>query len=48
MTITCSRCDARDVRLVDDNGVTDPRDGDRVEFYECAHCGHEFRKVLRA
>ena len=48
MTLTCSHCGGYDVELVDDNGVTDPRDGDRVEHYKCHHCGDRFTKVLRA
>jgi len=47
MTLRCPDCDSIDIELVDDNGVTDPANGDRVEWYECA-CGHRFKKVLHA
>ena len=48
MTLTCRACDSPGIRLIDDNGVTDPADGDRVEQYECQDCGHTFTQVLRA
>lgn len=48
MAMTCNRDDCNGaVALKDDNGVVDPAEGDRVEFYECEY-GHEFTKVLRA
>jgi hypothetical protein len=47
VTLTCRRCDGYDIELVDDNGVTMPP-GTRIEYYECHHCGHEFRVVLTA
>ena len=46
MTLTCPACDGHDIELTDDNGAEYPET--RVEFYECHHCGHEFRKVLTA
>ena len=45
MTLRCNACDGP-VRVYDDNGAEYPET--RVEFYECADCGHEFRKVLTA
>lgn len=45
MTLTCDVCDGR-VELVNDNGAEFPET--RVEFYECADCGHEQRTVLSA
>lgn len=39
-------CDCA-VTIIDDNGVVDPAEGDRLEQYECAK-GHTFTKVLRA
>ena len=48
MTLVCEACDSPAIRIVDDNGVTDPADGDRWEQYECDDCGHTFQKVLRA
>ena len=46
MTLRCSVCDCVDVQLVGDNGAEFPET--RVERYECADCGNEFRKVLSA
>lgn len=48
MTLTCREpgCDCA-VKIIDDNGVVDPAEGDRWEKYECAN-GHTFAKVLRA
>jgi Zn ribbon nucleic-acid-binding protein len=46
MTLSCPACQCIDVELVDDNGATYPET--RVEFYECADCGHEFKQVLSA
>ena len=46
MAMTCPDCDSVDVELVEDNGAEYPQT--RVEFYECLHCGHSFRKVLTA
>lgn len=45
MTLTCP-CGGRDVELVGDNGAEYPNT--RVEFYECHHCGNEFKNVLTA
>jgi len=49
MTLTCEAqgCNGA-VKMIDDNGVVDPADGDRWEQYECAQCNHTFTKVLRA
>lgn len=47
MSLRCSSCD-EPLELVDDNGVTDPAEGDRVEFYECSWCGAGRTEVLRA
>lgn len=47
MTLTCPACDGA-VRLIDDNGVTTPDEGDRWEQYECGACGHVFDLVLKA
>jgi DNA-directed RNA polymerase subunit M/transcription elongation factor TFIIS len=46
MTLTCPDCGAAGVELVDDNGAEYPET--RVEFYDCAVCRGEFRKVLTA
>jgi len=47
MTLRCPKCGGP-VRLVDDNGVTDPVEGDRWEKYACQDCDHTYTKVLRA
>ena len=44
---TCAHCGGP-YDVVDDNGVTDPAEGDRWELWQCADCGHEKTKVLRA
>jgi len=46
MTLTCPTCDCIDVKLTGDNGADYPQT--RVEFYECADCGDEFKQVLTA
>ena len=46
MTLRCPARDCVDVKLVDDNGAEYPET--RVEFFECADCGHGFRKELSA
>ena len=38
VTLRCTRCRGA-VELVDDNGVTDPDEGDRFEIYRCVSCG---------
>jgi len=38
VTLRCSQCGCA-VEMVDDNGVVDPADGDRVEVYRCVRCG---------
>ena len=48
MTLTCRACDSPGIRLIDDNGVTDPADGDRWERFECEDCGHTYSQELRA
>jgi hypothetical protein len=49
MTLTCREPDCNGaVALINDNGVTDPANGDRWEEYECANCGHTFTKTLKA
>lgn len=47
MTLQCKECGTTAARIIDDNGVTDPADGDRWEKYECEN-GHTFTVVLRA
>jgi len=48
MPRTCNRTDCNGaVKIVDDNGVTDPANGDRWEEYECEY-GHTFSIVLEA
>jgi len=46
MTLRCAACDGLDIEMVDDNGAEYPQT--RVGFYECHHCGNEFRTVLTA
>jgi len=48
MPLTCQHdgCDCA-VTIIDDNGVTDPANGDRWERYECPK-GHTFTQVLTA
>lgn len=46
MTLTCSTCGGGDIELTDTNGAEYPET--LVEFYECRHCGNEFRTVLSA
>jgi len=49
MTLTCKQpdCDGA-VKLINDNGVVDPAEGDRWEEYECGVCKCTFTQVLRA
>jgi uncharacterized C2H2 Zn-finger protein len=47
MTLRCPECDGA-VRVVADNGVTDPANGDRWEQLECQRCGYTFSQVLHA
>jgi len=47
MTIRCNNCGGP-VRIIDDNGVTSPKEGDRWEKYECEDCGHTQTKVLKS
>lgn len=46
--MSCGECGSTDWRVTDDNGVTDPANGDRIEYCECQQCGHEWTNVLRA
>lgn len=47
MTIECPTCGTTAATIIDDNGVVDPAEGDRVEFYECPD-GHTFKIVLKS
>jgi hypothetical protein len=45
--MTCPNCGSTAWTLVDDNGVVDPSDGDRIEWCEC-ECGNQFTLTLTA
>jgi hypothetical protein len=47
MTLKCDTCGTTALKLVDDNGVVDPADGDRLEIYECEF-GHTQSLLLKA
>jgi len=44
--LTCPYCDSYTVELVDDNGVSDPAVGTRLETYDCHQCGSGFQLIL--
>jgi len=44
--MTCSKCGTGNWIVADDNGVTDPANGVRIEWCECQECGHEWRQTL--
>lgn len=47
MTLKCPECNTTALSLKDDNGVVDPANGDRIEWYECER-GHKFSYTLQA
>jgi|AntRauTorcE11897_2_1112592.scaffolds.fasta_scaffold01097_3 hypothetical protein len=45
MDCISERCHGR-MEVVDDNGVTDPANGARIEKWECQTCGETIQKTL--